>query len=570
MENTKRHVYLAYFIAILSFVLSIFYASWGLPGLWHPDEMDIVETSLKMAEKGSFNPHFFAYPSLHIYLIFFFNVLPVKFLSQFSYFESLVDFIGIAQDASSQTYLLSRVMSAFMGATTVFIVYKIAVKIFDVKTGLFSALFLAICAGFINLSHFATVDIPLCFWGIASFYMFLRVLEKKSAVNIMLAGFILGLATSTKYNAILMIIPLLASTLMGSTTSSGREVLTGFIKNSLLIILAVTTGFALGSPYAIIDFPAFIAEFIELNFYQGTYAGVTGSGFSRLSFIAHIINLIDILGGFIFALSAIGFFYMAFLAKTQKKSAIYLLLLTVLTIYFKMGSMTFHPPRYILPIVPFLVIGAGKLTVDLFLLKKPKIFNLILSAMFALGVIYTLTISILGILQIKNDDRNLAFDWITKQVKATESVEMTPIYGINIPPNYHQFKTMPAYHQKETFERMFYNKEYQKIKTILPWANWSEMTQVTIQPEPENVSLASLLERKPAYLILSERWFQRFLNTDVKADKFFPKQHQLYTALLNEETPYKIMVDFRKPKKLPLTPKWDFINSGIVILAYQR
>ena len=103
---------------------------------------------------------------------------------------------------------------------------------------------------------------------------------------------------------------------------------------------------------------------------------------------------------------------------------------------------------------------------------------------------------------------------------------------------------------------------------MLKLPGWNETSSTAIiKPEPEEVSLESLLRRKPDYLVLSETWYGRFFNEKASAEKYFPLQHHLYKSLFDNQTPYKIVADFRKEDNI-FTPKWEFVNAGITIFKY--
>ena len=243
------------------------------------------------------------------------------------------------------------------------------------------------------------------------------------------------------------------------------------------------------------------------------------------------------------------------------------ILTAIATIYLFMGSMMFYPNRYIMPLVPLLTICGGKLIYDLQKLatsKSGKIFFIIL---FATGITYTGTYTISGIMQMKNDDRNLALNWILENASETAYIEGSP-YGINIPEEYNNFIPIPFYHCKETYARMNSNDRYRKIIVMFKLPGWNKTSSTAIiKPEPEEVSLESLLRRKPDYLVLSERWYSRFFNEKANAEEHFPLQHHLYESLFDGQTPYKIVADFRKEDNI-FTPKWEFVNAGVTIFKY--
>ena len=49
--------------------------NWGAPFYFHPDERNIASSVSQLTFPTQMNPHFFAYGSLPIYLIYFFGVI---------------------------------------------------------------------------------------------------------------------------------------------------------------------------------------------------------------------------------------------------------------------------------------------------------------------------------------------------------------------------------------------------------------------------------------------------------------------------------------------------------------
>src|SRR5262245_39146688 len=139
-------------ILAFSFVMNASHLTWGLPDLWHPDE--VTWRSAQMLLDGTANPKFFKYPTLHLYLVTIFAGLPHFVGARAAGWRSAGE-LAVAMTP------YSRALSAAMGTATVFITYQTAQRLFGRTSGLFAAVILATTAGFIGFSHFATVDLPL-------------------------------------------------------------------------------------------------------------------------------------------------------------------------------------------------------------------------------------------------------------------------------------------------------------------------------------------------------------------------------------------------------------------------
>lgn len=558
------------FILILAFLFNCLFASWGLPGQWHPDE--VVLRSLHMLTDRTLNPEFFAYPSLHLYSIIIFVFIPfIGFNGIANILSGDALLAGISPgiwDLIPELFYWSRILSATFGVATVFLVYLSAKMLFDRSTGLLAALFLSITVGFNGLAHFATVDIPAVFWMMLAFLMTLRVLERDELRRYVIAGFAVGLCSSAKYTGVLMIVPLLLVFVVNQAKCSSA----GFIKyiwtpKLLTIFVAAFGGFVVGTPYSILAFRHFVGEFIMLNFYQSTYGGLSES----LAFWPHLENLLNIQGIFLFSLSMIGLVYVAVTGWRKRSVGILVLLVSIGTIYLKMGSMHFFPPRYIMPLVPLLAICAGKLAADIlsgaFL---GSFMGLVRYAFIISGVAFTFIYAATGIFDIYGDDRELARDWLIANVDKNESIEMTKLYGLNIPNEYENFNYLPYYHHKDTFDRMRANPSYLKIKAALPWVRFDDevSNMLSTKENPAEMGLTALLNRKPSYLILIEGSYERFLVANQDDKTSYPLQREMYQAIIEGSTPYHVVADFRKEFGV-LNPELEFINSGVTVYRYR-
>ncbi|MEE9337660.1 MAG: phospholipid carrier-dependent glycosyltransferase [Methylococcaceae bacterium] len=570
--NNKYQAYLIG-ILLLSLILNLSYITWGLPGEWHPDE--VVNKSKNLFTNKTLNPNFFAYPSLQIYLISVLVIIPLllyrTLINILNGYPFLHNIIG-DPSFTSQIYYFSRTITAIMGTLTVYIVYLIAKKMFNEKVGLFSAFFLATAAGFVHLSHFASVDIPSVFWITLSFFCCLLILEKPTTFQCSMAGIAVGLAASTKYTGILMVVPLLSAFVMCTKKAMPKHLRDYILnKNLLIIILTVLGVFVAGSPFIVIDFPRFIAEFIQLNFYIKDYEGL-----GKSSYIPHIYNIFNIFGVFGGAVSLLGIIYIIYLYILYRDARVLLLIITIFIIYIKMGSMSFHPIRYIMIAAPLITICSGKIIHDLTTHTSSITARVILLMSISMGIIYTAIYTVSGNLQIKNDSRILAYEWVLKNISKTETIESTR-YAINHPDEYKNITYIPIYHRKETFDKMLANNEYLKLKSLLKWADWRDDNAFyqhddeafsKVEQEPENTSLDALLRRNPKYLILARQWYWRFFDEKTNAKERFPQQHELYDSILHGRTPYKIVAEFKNSSNSLLTPQWEFVNNGVTILKY--
>jgi len=196
-------------ILILSLILRLTGISYGLPQRLHPDEWSQIQPALSMFS-GDYNPHIFYYPSFTVYFYF----LSFKLAS----FLMPAFFKLSASDSSF--WMLGRIISAIFGSVNVIALYLLAQKIYDRKTAIVSALIFAIYPLHVQSSHYAIVDIPLMLWITVALFFMCRAFDGEESRSFLLAGIFCGLASSTKYTALPLILILIVSYFV---LEAGRE-----------------------------------------------------------------------------------------------------------------------------------------------------------------------------------------------------------------------------------------------------------------------------------------------------------------------------------------------------------
>ena len=205
-ENIKKPDWVLFVILVVGGIARYWGINFGLPHTeCRPDETIIVSHALGFFS-GDFNPHYFNYPTFYMYIIFcsyVFYFLLGKISGRYS---STSDILEEYVKDPTNFYLIDRFISAFLGTLTIIIVYKITQKLFDRKTAIISSLFLSLAYLHVRDSHFGVTDVPMTFMIMLSILMILKIYQEKTVKNYAICGLLAGLATSTKYNAMLVLI----------------------------------------------------------------------------------------------------------------------------------------------------------------------------------------------------------------------------------------------------------------------------------------------------------------------------------------------------------------------------
>ncbi|HEX2924193.1 MAG TPA: glycosyltransferase family 39 protein, partial [Chloroflexota bacterium] len=248
-------------ILLVGLALRVSHLGWGLPGLLHPDEHRYLGPAIIMAARGDLNPHYFQNPSLMIYLSYLVLLVMAPqsraFLTAGSFFS-----LGVPNPRGDFLDMLAiRGIEAVAGTLTILAVYLAARELLDRRAALMSALLLAVSFLHVRNSHYATNDILATALMAFSFYFAARIYTRGRASDYLLAGLLGGLATSAKYNVGLFAAAIVVAHL-------ARFVHTGLSaypwhRHLLLPAAGILSilAFLAGTPYAILDYPSFAADF---------------------------------------------------------------------------------------------------------------------------------------------------------------------------------------------------------------------------------------------------------------------------------------------------------------------
>jgi len=278
--------WLLWLILLLALSLRLWGISFGLPGLDHGDEPEVINHAVRFGS-GDLNPHRFQYGSLVQYILFILYGLYFTGCYCLGVYRSVHEFaLSFVRDPSV-FYLIARWLSALMGTATVYLTYLIGRRLAGKTAGLLAAGFLALCYQHTVHSHYATVDVALTFFFTLAVHRCIVVYQTGALRDYVLAGLFAGLACSVKFNGIITLLPLLCAHFF-----RGEEPVWNKIISRKLFAAAagVLAGHALTSPFFYVEFSLVQKEIYELNAMHRD-AGFTLPAYIRLLLSAEIWGL---------------------------------------------------------------------------------------------------------------------------------------------------------------------------------------------------------------------------------------------------------------------------------------
>ncbi len=410
-------------ILLLAAAVRLWGISFGLPNVFcRPDESTIVITALGFG-KMDFNPHFFNYPSLLMYVSF--ASYGVYYLSGLlsGRFAAIDDLVREYTGNPANFYLINRLLSATLGTLSVWIVYQICLNLFGKRTARIAALFMAFAYLHVRESHFGVTDVPMTFMVLCAVFFILRIYRDKTFWSYVFAGLFSGLAMSTKYNGLFLI----GSILVAHVCSAWDKKEYGRIiadKNIWICVLVFICAFLAGTPFALLDSHSFISDFMyEMQHLRHGHGVDLGPGW-----LYHI--RFSLYYGLGWSLWAAGLSGVVLLLWKQGKE-VWILLSFPLLYYVISGQGLTVFVRYAVPLVPFLCMTAAFIVVHIserITTRWPKAENyavVFLSLIILPSFVHCLRFDYF---LTQRDSRLLAADWIRENLPEDSSIYQTGMF----------------------------------------------------------------------------------------------------------------------------------------------
>jgi 4-amino-4-deoxy-L-arabinose transferase-like glycosyltransferase len=407
-------------IFALAAALRLWGTNFGLPYTYHPDEGALVMPALNILRTGDYRPLRLDYGSAYIYTLTALYIPYFLYGAWCGYFTTVadlpvyVDYHQIAQYPVPALFLIGRVVTAVLGGLTVLVVYSLGNRLAGRWAGAVAAVLLAVEPLHARHAHFVTTDVPLTFLLMLALGRILDVFERGNWHDYFWAGAWVGLSASTKFPGGVMFSALLIAHLLRSHTWS--EVLD---KRLVIGIAATAGGFLVGTPYAL-DLPYFLNWMaVNLSFYGKTASalveGPTWLYYAKNLFLGETgpIVLVGVLG------------LARFVRQEWRRGVVVTAFPAIYATSIVLQTSRYS--RHLIPLIPFLVLGAGMFLVTAaeWLARRlpttvtPPRLPFVLAGLVALIAIVPLGVTIkTSALLAGQDIRTLALEW----------------YNANIPP----------------------------------------------------------------------------------------------------------------------------------------
>ncbi len=494
--NTR---YILFFLLFISILFHFFNLNWGAPFYFHPDERNIASSVAQLQFSAEMNPHFFAYGSLPIYIIYFTGVV-------WNYISS--------GDTSyhvpfSQAIIISRIFSALFATALIPLIYILGEKLHNKKTGIIAAAFMTFSPGVIQFAHFGTFEMWLTFFSAILFWCCIKITEYNSLRFFVYASFILGILFSIKITT-LVLFPLPFIT-YGVHLLKKESVMKKTFRIFFLFLISaciISIIYTATNPYVFIDTPAFKASMdyetsVGLNtlpvFYTQGFYDTIPVLYQLTHIFPFIINpLMTIVGG-------MGIIYFLFVLMKKRNMQYFLLLSFFFILFLSQAFLFIKWTRNMIPTLPFLFLIlalAYSHAKKKYMFLKHALWIVIL-----FGVNFLFAFSYFITAFVMPDTRLAAYAYATKIIPDNARI-LSEMYDLGITPFNTKYKTITLFN---TYDLDASSDEFNK-------QSWEK----------------ALVDSD--YVILPS---QRVLQTRIKNKNRFPIGNDIYLKLVENKSSFQ-------------------------------
>lgn len=414
-RGRSRKVMLGVAVVLVGLIVRCLQLHWGLPSInrfnWESDEGVIITNALVVGG-GRWWPGNFSNAHLYMYVLTAVYGLAYVIGRLAGAFTSAVDFAVSYWRDPTLFYLLARGVSLVAGVVTVGLTSRMARRLYGDAAGGVAGVLLMVLPLHVAMSQQAQMDALAAMWATWSVTCLLG--GPLTGARACGAGFLSGLAASTKYNGAASLFCLVVAHVVDR-----RRDWRGWRVHAPLVVglLSFIAGFVLGTPAAVVHPNEFLQSLPVLHALRTGAQETPG-------YLLNVWSLIRDTGvgpGYVvLVMLGIG---AALAYRTRADLVLGVALLLNFAIIAKPGYR--FNPEYLLPTLPFAMILAGRAFARLW--GMARMWRLALGGVFGLTVASALGVDLLAGLATRDTTYLASRRWIESRIPAGTAIAMSDI-----------------------------------------------------------------------------------------------------------------------------------------------
>ncbi len=317
--------------------------------------LGIEQLHIQLAVKsgtGDLNPHFFIHPPLLSYLLF--GLYGATFLvgRVLGLIPSMAAFEQLYFTDPSLFYIIARVFILLAALGSVALFYGVARRLYGAPVALMATALMAVSPELVRWAHYAVPTVLMSCLFMAAFYFVTRMLYGGAWRDYLAAGLLTGLAIAARYDAALLVLPLVSAHALAPRRPSPSGWWAD--RRLLVALVCVGLGFLAGALYTVLDWRQFLKDW---NFLYRTvaYGELTAPG-SRITKPGWLYIVLDVLPfGWSLPLTLLGLAGV-FHALWRRRREDLVLLSFIVVALVSMSRWTLINSRYFVQVVPFMLL----------------------------------------------------------------------------------------------------------------------------------------------------------------------------------------------------------------------
>jgi 4-amino-4-deoxy-L-arabinose transferase-like glycosyltransferase len=335
-------------IVAVAAALRFYGIGFGLPYTQaRPDETTVIDVALRFLS-GSPSPRFYDYPTLFMFLETLVYGAYALVGMALGWFASLGDFVRSWPTHWAPFFLMSRSISAVSGIVSVWLVARMARQLAGDVAALSASALLAVAFLHVRDSHYGTTDTTMIMLALASLHALLQADEGIPGADTR-AGLWAGLSAATKYNGILVAAALPFSLLRHWPQADRMPAVARRVWH---YGRAGTLAFVLAAPFVFLEYPQFREAMALLQ--SSMASGMTRDIDNGWTY--HVMTSLRWGVGWPLLATGVSGLLGMLIADTRRGAMVAAFPVLMFAVA---GSSRNVFVRYMLPVVPFLCIGAG-------------------------------------------------------------------------------------------------------------------------------------------------------------------------------------------------------------------